>query len=195
MRALTLASLKQSGWRPALHVEMDCTSFVRRQERQEHTALAALRRAADVDPEYTLFLEDDLIFNQHLHENLERWTPLKRRQAALASLYNPNIRETEVCPEEHWFIADPNAVYGSQAFILSRALLHYCIDHWWTMPGMQDIKISRMAAAIGGTIFYHRPSLVQHRQVPSVWGGGRHWAKDFDPEWNGFPSGHQPLAH
>jgi hypothetical protein len=47
--------------------------------------------AVQTDAEYVLFLEDDLEFNRHIRHNLQRWEPLKNRQATLAGLYNPNL--------------------------------------------------------------------------------------------------------
>jgi hypothetical protein len=163
---------------------MDSTTFERRQERQEHTALAALQSVLRwrILPDFVLFLEDDLVFNRNMVRNLENWAPLRSRNVTLASLYNPTVIQQMTCKEEHWFIARPEDVYGSQAFVLSPELVFYCVAHWWDVPGMQDIKISRLAGRLGRPIFYHTPSLVQHRSVPSVWGGHIHYAKDFAPE-------------
>jgi hypothetical protein len=73
-------------------------------------------------------------------------------------------------------------VYGSQAFLLSRATVALVLAGWDGVPGMQDIKISRIAAK-AGPIHYHRPSLVQHVRAPSTWGGPQHWARDYSASW------------
>jgi hypothetical protein len=161
-----------------LHVQLDETTYARRQERQEHNSLAALTTGLNrfPDADVLLFFEDDIIFNRHLLHNLHRWSPLRaeRRPAngkpwyMFGSLYDPNVRELSSQPAENYFIADPGAVYGSQAFVISRAMAEHFVLHWWDVQGMQDIKMSRLAALLV-PIHYHQPSLVQHVGVVSTW--------------------------
>jgi hypothetical protein len=73
--------------------------------------------------------------------------------------------------------------FGSQAFVIAREALKYVIDRWTEVEGMQDIRISRLAGHLQPQMFYHAPSLVQHVGKESVWGGGFHQARDFDPIW------------
>lgn len=184
IRIETLRSLVESDYGDGpIHVEFDHTRFERRQARQEHTALAALERGQGIDAEFLLFLEDDLVFNRHFRHNLESWAPLCRREVALASLYNPGLPALDRCAAENWMTVAPHVVFGSQAFLLSADFASLCIRHWWEIPGMQDVKMSRLAARFGKRMYYHSPSLVQHRPGPSVWGGLRHQAADFDKEW------------
>lgn len=161
-------------------------SIERPQSRQEHVALAALERGYARGTDYVLFLEDDLIFNPHLYPNLCAWGPLSGGAVMLASLYNPNVVGTENRSRiyENTSCADPAKVYGSQAFLMSRRCVEVCIMLWWGNPGMQDIKISRIAGRYW-PIFYHTPSLVQHVGTESAWAtdGRFHQAMDFDPEW------------
>jgi hypothetical protein len=182
-----------------LHVQLDETSYERRQERQEHNSLAALTTGLNKfpDADVLLFFEDDIRFNRHLVHNLQRWSPLvetlkaetlkaetgnlKGRAMFLGSLYDPNVREVECNAAEHYFIAHPDAVYGSQAFVMSRAMAEYFVSNWWDVQGMQDIKMSRLAAPLG-PIYYHQPSLVQHVGVVSTWTDDArfHDTKSFD---------------
>ena len=83
-------------------------------------------------------------------------------------------------------MADPEAVYGSQAFVLSVPVAIHCLQHWHDIQGMQDIKLSRHTARMPGVpIYYHRPSLVQHNiEAGSTHGGSTHYAVDFDPWWH-----------
>ena len=88
-------------------IQLDMNQHERRQERQEHNSLSALKLALEVDPsaDFLLFMEDDIILNRHLRHNLENWKPLveafKRRRVAhgadcpyfFASLYDCTIRE------------------------------------------------------------------------------------------------------
>ena len=182
-----------------LHVQLDETTYERRQERQEHNSLAALTTGLNrfPDAEVLLFFEDDIIFNRHLMHNLQRWSPLRNierltpgqpqpgaRRYVFGSLYDPNVRELSCKPDENYFIADPRAVYGSQAFVMSRAMAEHFVSHWWDVQGMQDIKMSRLAALLG-PIYYHQPSLVQHVGVVSTWTDDArfHDTKSFDGDW------------
>jgi hypothetical protein len=182
-----------------LHVQLDETTYERRQERQEHNSLAALTIGLNrfPDAEVLLFFEDDIIFNRHLMHNLQRWSPLRNierltpgqpqpgaRRYVFGSLYDPNVRELSCKPDENYFIADPQAVYGSQAFVMSRAMAEHFVSHWWDVQGMQDIKMSRLAALLG-PIYYHQPSLVQHVGVVSTWTDDArfHDTKYFDGNW------------
>jgi hypothetical protein len=98
----------------------------------------------------------------------------------MASLYNPNIRQRVVCETEHWFEAEPTAIYGSQAYLFTRQAATLVTERWDEIAGMQDIKMSRLAALLG-LIYYHTPSLVQHVGRESAWGGKFHWTQDFNP--------------
>ena len=141
----------------------------RPQDRQERVSLVAIEAGLIAGWDYFLFLEDDLQFNPHLKRNLQEWEPLLDGVVHMASLYNPSVAGPNYpCPYANTFIADPRRVYGSQAFLLSRQCARYVARHWWTVKGMQDIKISRLASRLG-PIFYHSPSLVQHSGVRSTW--------------------------
>jgi len=52
--------------------------------------------------------------------------------------------------------------------VMSRAMAKHFVENWWDVEGMQDIKMSRLAALLG-PIYYHQPSLVQHVGVVSTW--------------------------
>lgn len=199
MLTTTLGNLRECAPELRLWVQMDETTYERRQERQEHNSLAALVAGLGRFPEANvlLFFEDDLVFNRHFLHNLLHWKPLgnvtglvpdrtasPHRDHFFGSLYDPSVRRIKTVSEEHYFIADPNAVYGSQAFIMSRAMAEYFVAHWWEVPGMQDIKMSRMAMH-SGPIYYHQPSLVQHAGVKSTWTQDArfHTARSFDREF------------
>jgi hypothetical protein len=185
VRAETLARLAATNWPGQAVVVLDRTDAVRAQERQERTARRLLEQAAADGTDFVLFLEDDLEFNAYLHHNLSRWSPLRSAGAErhlMASLYNPGVAALEWDRERAFSVAQPELVYGSQAFLLSRATVASVLDGWDTVPGMQDIKISRIAAR-HGPIHYHRPSLVQHVDAASTWGGPHHWARDYSAWW------------
>ena len=184
VRQQTLDNLRQTDWGTLrLHVQMDEGTGDDHRERQTHCTLLALKQALERAVDYILFLEDDLDFNRHLRENLYRWQPLATRVVTLASLYNPGVRELACDFKNHARIVAPTSVFGSQAFLLSRATAEYVVRHWRRAGGMQDIKISRLAACLKKPLLYHAPSLVQHIGARSTWGGGFHQAADFDANW------------
>lgn len=184
VRERTLVRLRAAGWTDDVWVEVDRSTHARPQERQSVTSFLLLSRAVADGADAILFLEDDLDFNRHFAHNLRRWAPLRsaaRGGHFFASLYNPTISELERRPDADCFVARSNAVYGSQAFVLATETARFIIEHWTRVPGMQDIKMSRLAAEVT-PIYYHVPSLVQHIGV-STWGGATHTACDFDPGW------------
>ena len=185
IRRQTVSNLGATDWHDQPIVEVDQTTFERRQQRQERTALRLLQRAVADGPERFLFLEDDLQFNLHLRHNLRNWRPLLQLRSGghfFGSLYNPNVVELERHDDQAFFVANPNCVYGSQAFLLSLATGRYILTHWEEVPGMQDIKMSRLAARVC-LIYYHTPSLVQHIGYQSAWGGPYHSTPDFSADW------------
>jgi hypothetical protein len=185
MRDQTLRNLAATDWHDEVRVEIDSTAHERRQERQEATARRLLERAVADGPEFILFLEDDLQFNRHLRHNLCHWPPLLKTGSGahfFASLYNPLVAALEVRHDQAFLKAHPESVYGSQSFLISLSTARYILEHWSEIPGMQDIKMSRLGARVT-PIFYHTPSMVQHVGQTSAWGGRYHMAYDFAPDW------------
>jgi ADP-heptose:LPS heptosyltransferase len=183
-RQLTLENLAKTDWGTTpLHLQLDRGTgddHQRRQTRCAHLALKAMReRSAD----FILFLEDDLDFNRHFLHNLHCWKALRERTCILASLFNPGIREVACDLPNTARLIRHTSVFGSQALLISRDILQYLITHWHQVPGMQDIKISRLAGRLSTPVFYHAPSLVEHTGETSMWGGRFHRARDFCPEW------------
>jgi hypothetical protein len=178
IRAQTLANLAKTDWPDQVLVSMDDGGLDDPRARQAHNAKSALQLGLASQSKYILFLEDDLEFNRHLWHNLTHWECLS--YVTMASLYNPNIREILRRPEYYFFEAEPEAIYGSQAYLFSRMCAEYIVKHWGQIPGMQDIQMSRLAAKLGKPIFYFIPSLVQHVGKESTFGGRFHWTQDFD---------------
>ena len=132
---------------------------------------------------HVLFLEDDLSFNRHLVHNLEHWTPISKGFGLLASIYNPGMSMVACSYRDNFSLGLSKNCYGSQALVIARDAIKYVIDHWDESEGMQDLRISRLAANLQPEMFYHSPSLVQHLGKRSTWGGHFHEARDFDKEW------------
>jgi hypothetical protein len=180
----TLANLAATDWRSSVEIILDSSDSERKQTRQECNALVSLRAFLQSSADVMLFLEDDLQFNVAIETNIRAWAPVRSYYAGqlFASLYNPNVRPLSVDEADRFFIADPDAVYGSQAFVLSREMADYIAQHYWEVEGLQDIKMSRLASRLG-PVYYHKPSLVQHVGYLSSWGGHYHKAEDYDSTW------------
>jgi hypothetical protein len=184
VRKRTLANLERTDWdNLPLHIQIDEGHGKNHRTRQARCAFLALKAMSRRTLDYVLFLEDDLDFNRYLRHNLHHWLTVKKRTPALASLYNPRLREVACDPGTNSRVVDPKSVYGSQAFLISQPALNYVISNWNSCRGMQDIRISRLAAKLGKPILYHAPSLVQHIGAKSLWGGRFHQSVDFDPNW------------
>ena len=131
-----------------------------------------LERAAADGADYILFLEDDLEFNAHLRHNLEHWQPLRAAgpdEHLMASLYDPGSPPSGGISSTRSRSPTPNGLRqpGVPAVARHRRDRPLRMEQ---VPGMQDIKISRLAAA-AGPIHYHRPSLVQHAESPAPGAG------------------------
>jgi hypothetical protein len=183
-RIRTLGNLAATDWGEPCRLVVDTATYSRRESRQETSAKSMLIEGIASRCSYILFLEDDLVFNKYLRHNLMRWGPLTEGKVNLASLYNPNIRRIEAGRD--YFIADPEAVYGGQAFLISRECAQYVVNRYDEVPGLADIKISRLASRLGA-IYYHTPSLVQHVGTASILGQPYHYSDDFDASYFSAP--------
>jgi cephalosporin hydroxylase len=182
MLTQTLANFGETDWLESPHIQMDDAHSEDRCARQTRNAERALHWfLRQTDAEFALLLEDDLAFNQHIHWNLERWSPVVDGRLWFGSLYNPNIRR--LSDGHNYFLADPSACYGSQAYLLSREAVSVALQKWESVAGMQDIKLTRIISGVGQCLYYHQPSLVQHLGTESAWGGGFHQTTDFDRDW------------
>jgi hypothetical protein len=183
VRHRTLAALTRICPALHVHVELDRSQHEDPRERQTRaTFLALAHMLKRTDADYILFLEDDVVFNQSFYDNLTQWPALQIKRFGLGSLYNPGVEALASDVQRNFIVANPESIYGSQAFLLSRTAAKYILRHWDEVIGMQDIRISRLAAQIG-PVLYHVPSLVQHIGKKSTWGGGFHRAIDFDARW------------
>jgi hypothetical protein len=183
-RRLTLASLAASDWPDLpLQVLVDPDKTIDRPQRINQQVLRALQQFLDHSAEYLLLLEDDLSFNRHLRHNVERWRPFRRREITLAGLYNPSLREIAFDVGAHAVAVAPESAFGTQALLLSRPAVTHVVSAWNTLDCAVDLRLMQLSAQLGRPLYYHSPSLIQHQQVPSTWGGMAHSALDFDPDW------------
>ena len=178
--AQTMANLMATDWGVEPTIVLDMNTHHDKRERMTLTCRRLLTEALAKPWEYLLFLEDDLQFNRYFRHNLETWAPLAAGDLMLGSLYRPD--HVVVSPTGE---AKVNTVYGSQAFVMSRACVTFVLSQWDTEEGMQDIRLSRLAARLG-PVLYHLPSIVQHVGRLSAWTGDDsrfHEANDFNREF------------
>lgn len=180
--AETVASFRRTDWKGDLQIVEDDRS-----EPEHLRGIAAtwgrmLARAAAAKVDVVLLMEDDLDFSVHLMHNLRCWAPLRASHGGgpfFGSLYNPGRAYTRRDDSQHFLVADPRDVWGSQAVLTTPAMAAYFLSHWDEETGAADLKMPRLAARVC-PVYYHVPSLVQHVGHVSTWGGMSHQAVDFD---------------
>ena len=185
VRRQTLANLAMTDWGEEVTVVVDEGSGPDRIERIDATWRRALALAAKSAADVSLLMEDDLDFNRRLRANLLDWPRLRGMGGGspfFASLYNPGFCAVHDRPKDRYAVMDPNACWGAQGLLVSRALAGYFIAHWNEEWGEPDMRMPRLASRFV-PIYYHRPSLVDHIGRASTWGGPWHSAIDFDPDW------------
>src|SRR2546427_12198400 len=77
LREQTVTNLAMTDWGEPVCVELDITTFERRQERQETSARLLLEHAASSDADMMLFLEDELQLATHVRHHLKHSAPLQ----------------------------------------------------------------------------------------------------------------------
>ena len=179
----TLSNLSGTDWADApVHVQIDDGTGKDHRERQTRCAYKALEHAYAQGADHILFLEDDLEFNAHFRHNLRHCRPIFR-SGGMASLYNPGLTEHACDLNGPVRFIKPQVAFGSQALVIPRGVVQHFLENWDDVAGMQDVKVFRLFERLKAPLLYHAPSLVQHVGSKSVWGGGFHEARDFDPEW------------
>jgi hypothetical protein len=186
--AETVADLARTDWGAEPTVVTDVSTHPKQLERILDTGRRVLARAVDESggpDDVVLVCEDDVTFNRWLRHNLERWAPIVDRRPGghlFGSLYNPNVVEPSARGSTNAVVADPRRFYGSQGMVMSVATARSLVEQWDDGHGPLDLRVSRLAAR-WSPLWYHVPSLVQHRTVESTWGGQPHFAVDFSRDW------------
>jgi len=188
IREQTLDNLKNTDWDWDVEVILD-HEYIGSKDinkippttRQLIASFNAINVAVKKNKPLIVFMEDDLIFNKHIKHNILNWYPVKSSILNFGSLYTPKNNRCSVEDGEFWYKADCLKLYGSQFYIMSREAAKWAVKNWNTIEGLQDIRLTRLAK--GKAIYYHAPSLVEHREVPSSWGGVNHRSHDFDEFW------------
>jgi hypothetical protein len=184
--ARTLELWRMTDWGGEPEVEIDRSTLADPVARISETWQRALVRAREAGPDLCLLLEDDVEPNRFLRHNLERWRPLRlsdHRGPFFASLYYCGHTTRARHRQARFTVAVPETMWGAQALLLSRTTIRYILDRWDDQScDHQDVRMALLAARLS-PLYFHIPSLVQHRDVASTWTDGRHQADDFDPLW------------
>ncbi len=178
----TLASLTRTDWND-VPLCVEATNDETRSHIELQSTRAGLKKFLQTGADYVLFLADDLALNRNLRHNLRHWAPVKTRKANLASVYNPGAREFACDISGNSRIAPPHSPHGDSAFLLSRKAIERVLRRWSLVKSPGDLKISRLAAWLKDSVFYHAPSLAQRTPKPGETGAGTRHALDFDPAW------------
>jgi hypothetical protein len=184
--ARTLEFWRATDWGAEPVVEMDTGAGPDPVARIGQTWRRALAKSVEAGEDYCLFMEDDIEPNRFLRHNLARWLPLLSARPEgpfFGSLYWCNQPALSRLDRRAYLVAAPRAVWGSQAIILSRGTARYLVEHWDEETARHhDLRMPRLAAR-ATAIYFHVPSLVQHRPEASTWGNAAHQAPNFDPLW------------
>lgn len=183
--ATTLESLTKSGWPDSPELVLDDGKGNTSIERIVRTWRRMLRRAGELDADVVLMLEDDVMFGRWFEHNLKSWPALRElrhNRGFYASLYNPGMPYLQRRPEQRCMVAFAGNLWGAQALLLTPATARFIDTHWDQAEGNPDQRMPRLASRIS-PIYYHVPSLVDHAEVETTWGGMIHRAQDFDPDW------------
>jgi hypothetical protein len=185
VRGQTLANLRLSDWGVEPQIQLDREAHQSASVRMAATVCELLRCAVLASAQFVLFLEDDLRFNRYLRHNLDWW--LHTVDAGPSShffgtLFNSSASSfgSNVCGNT--FVVDEKCAFGSQALLFSLATARHLLEHWEWHGGLHDFRMYYLASMVG-PIYGHTPSLVQHVNVPSTWGGPYARAPDFSPDW------------
>jgi hypothetical protein len=185
VRKRTLSSLAGSDWTETPNFVLDDGQGEPSLARIQRTWLRALEKAEAANTELVLLLEDDLAFCRHLAHNVFSW-PILREQhpgrALFASLYDPGHPFLKESTQDRYRAIHPFSMWGSQAILTTPQTARFLNANWDKSVGNCDLRMPRILGAVT-TIYTHLPSLVEHADTPTTWGGFSHRAQTYDPEW------------
>ncbi|HUG14769.1 MAG TPA: glycosyltransferase [Thermomicrobiales bacterium] len=183
VRRLTLLEFALTDWPDQVQVAIDPARDEAPHARLSGACHALLQHAAAAGHDHVLILEDDLAFNRNLFHNLQSWPALRAAgEHFFGTLFHAGHRQVRSDVAPGFAEADPLKVHGSLAFVMSRGMLAYALEHWHAIDAPPDLKLPRLAAR-RGPVYDHVPSLVQHVGGKSMASDDFHRAEDFDPLW------------
>jgi hypothetical protein len=143
---------------------------------------------------YVLILEDDVEACADLPAHLADWYPLRTGQLDYGSLYTPDtvadpwlwrdadlgcgvIRPERMIGTDHdW---QKSRLYGSQAYLLSRRFIGWCLSEWEMGRGGQDARVLSVVGRHRVPLWHAYTGLIQHRPLASAFGTPPHLDASF----------------
>jgi hypothetical protein len=141
------------------------------------------KRALESSVEFLLVLQGELLFNNHLQHNLSTWRPLRNREVALASLYNPQVNEAAYDFANNTRLVTGHQSFAGEAVILSVESAKFIMDRAKRIGNIADVDFARVATALKRPVLFHAPSLAQRHQGAPTPDLKFRPAFDFDPNW------------
>lgn len=186
VRERTLANLLSTDWGAEPEIGLDRESgHLPVQLRMAMAVRELLSRALSSSARFILFIEDDLRFNRYLRHNLNRWLEgfdASPERHFFATLFNSGGLSLGAKIGRDSYVVDERCAFGSQALLFSSATAQHFLNRWEQYDSLHDFRMYHLAA-MHGPIYGHSPSLVQHVNVPSTWGGPYVRANDFLADW------------
>lgn len=178
---ITLESFKQTDWPEEPICMFDGNIYEDPRKNADSNCLCTLKKFAETDYDYLLYLEDDIIINKHIYHNLTNWYPIKNGLLTFGSLFN-NFNLNPENYDNNYEIVKVGDYWGTQGCILSKTAVRYILNNMdiWNSDfnvkdfdkvyGCQDVRISRTLQNLSKTIYYYVPGLVKEQDCPSTIG-------------------------
>jgi ADP-heptose:LPS heptosyltransferase len=141
------------------------------------------KRAMKSSVDFLLVLQGELLFNSHLHHNLSSWRPLRSQEVALASVYNPQLKEAACDFKNNARVVTARQKFGNEALLVSVESAKFIVNRARRIGTIAELDFSKIAAALKRPIFFHAPSLAQRRRTEATADEKFRPAFDFDPNW------------
>ena len=131
--------------------------------------------------DFLLLLQGELIFNRHLFHNLSHWKPTRSRQAAISSLYNPDVAEFACDFKNNARVTRRFKPPGKEAILLSAEAARFLRSRAGFIKKPNDLNLTVLARKLKQPVVFHAPSLVQRGDMNAT--SEFDPAFDFDLDW------------
>lgn len=178
--ASTLDSLASTDWVGKPLVVHDTFRLKDKGRSMTDNGRHALTLALAHDWDYLVYCEDDVLFNIHLHHNLQHWSALREPDFLCGMLYQG---DPLTLVGKDYALTDATHQGGSQGVVIKRSWLPTLLKQWNSIGGLVDMRIYKNYRKIQQYLYVHCPNLVQHQTAESTWGGNKHTSPTFDSLW------------
>lgn len=193
----TLAVFRESDWGSEPAVFVQPPHWPKGKPAASANYKRALVAAEASGADFALLLEDDVRVCCHLRHNLSTIPVVARRQADCLTLFMPDLIADPWEREEPHLgyrlakprYAGPNTMWeryrlwGSQAYLFSRAFVRALLERWDTLTEGQDSRVLAVCNALKVPMYYTKPCLVEHVPLVTAFGTPVAYAPDFDPDF------------